>query len=329
MDFDLTVAIPTYNGAERLPAVLEHLRAQIVPGSWRWEILIVDNNSQDETARVVQSWQSTWELDVPLRYCFEPRQGLAYARMKAVEKGAGTLIGFLDDDNWPSQSWVVAACQFGQDHPQVGAFGSQIQAEFEQPPPDYFKAVQSFLVIRNYSNQPKPYQPETLRLPAGAGLVVRKQAWLDSMPAQPLRTQRGGNDYEISLHMHRQGWQIWHNPAMQIAHHIPAKRVEPDYLRGLAFQYGLCTTELLMIAANPWHRPFILARNLAGGLRRTIAHWLVHRRSLDQDPGAACYMAFHLGSLFSPFAYLRKQWLAIAQPSETLSKMVPPKQPAP
>jgi glycosyltransferase involved in cell wall biosynthesis len=302
MTIDFTVVIPAYNGAERLPLVLDKLRSQLNPSHIRWEVIIVDNNSSDNTAALVPQWQD----EVPLRYSFEPRQGIAFARQRGVEEAQGAYIGFLDDDNFPAADWVSQAYLFGQTYPQVGAYGSQIQAELEGEPPEHFEKVQSFLVIRNYSKTPKPYEPEKLRLPAGAGLVVRKQAWLESVPNQLVRTGRGGNDYEISLHMHTQGWEIWHNPAMKISHHIPAWRMEKQYLCKLARLYGLCTCDLLMITVKPWHRPWILLKNLLGSLRRVVVHQVRYHQQMKTDLGLACEMAFFMGGLMSPFYYLNK-----------------------
>lgn len=55
---DFTVAIPTYNGANRLPLVLEKLRSQINTENISWEVIIVDNNSSDNTSKIVQDYQS-------------------------------------------------------------------------------------------------------------------------------------------------------------------------------------------------------------------------------------------------------------------------------
>ncbi|HEY9832248.1 MAG TPA: glycosyltransferase, partial [Stenomitos sp.] len=90
MVVDLTVAIPTYNGARRLPEVLDRLQLAcqdascVTPGSeptpqihhsqtFSWEVLVVDNNSTDDTAQVVQSYQAHWPQSYPLRYGFEPQ----------------------------------------------------------------------------------------------------------------------------------------------------------------------------------------------------------------------------------------------------------------
>lgn len=44
MMVDFTIAIPTYNGASRLPKVLERLRSQFHTEQFSWEVVVVDNN---------------------------------------------------------------------------------------------------------------------------------------------------------------------------------------------------------------------------------------------------------------------------------------------
>ncbi|HEY9607448.1 MAG TPA: glycosyltransferase, partial [Allocoleopsis sp.] len=120
MVVDLTVAIPTYNGGRRLPEVLDRLRIccqntirhrhnsayqarQRLAGTtprtaveqtrtathshdFTWEIIVVDNNSTDDTAQIVQMYQANWPKQCALRYCFEPKQGAAFARTRAFKE---------------------------------------------------------------------------------------------------------------------------------------------------------------------------------------------------------------------------------------------------
>jgi glycosyltransferase involved in cell wall biosynthesis len=309
MQIDFTVAIPTYNGAKRFPLVLERLRSQINLDQVNWEIIIIDNNSTDDTAKIVQDYQSEWGQNCSLSYYFEPQQGLAFARQRAVEEANGTFVGFLDDDNLPAPNWVSAAFRFGQTHPKAGAYGGQIRADYEVEPTTNVEYVQNLLVIRKYSDQPKLFEPEKLRLPPGAGLVIRKRAWLESVPKHLVHTSGGGDDYEISLHLYKQGWEIWHNPAMQIDHRIPPWRLEKSYLMAIARTYGICTCSLLMILTDPWQSPIVLSKSFIGSLRRMLLHLLKYREKVNTELGPACEMAFFIGNLISPFHYFREQFI--------------------
>ncbi|MBE9117152.1 glycosyltransferase family 2 protein [Lusitaniella coriacea LEGE 07157] len=304
---DFTVAIPTYNGAERLSGVLEKLQAQVETEAIAWEILIVDNNSRDNTAEVVRELQSHWNSPFPLKYCFEPQQGLAFAREKAVRTSDATFVGFLDDDNFVTQDWVAQAYQFGTQHSQAGSFGGQIHSDFEVEPPPEFKRVEHLLLaIREGGNEPQQFNPEKLQLPSGAGLVVRRQAWLDCVPKQLLNPGRGGNDYEISMNMYRGGWEIWYNPNMHLYHHIPSERLDREYLLSLAHLYGLRSCQWRMIPATTWQKPIVFSRTFLGGLRRLLRHVLKYRWQVKTDLVAACEFAFFWGSMMSPFYFLKR-----------------------
>ncbi|MBX2862981.1 MAG: hormogonium polysaccharide biosynthesis glycosyltransferase HpsE [Leptolyngbyaceae cyanobacterium MAG.088] len=304
---DFTVVIPTYNGAQRFPRVLDALRSQLNTESFQWEVVVVDNNSSDSTSDVVQTYQADWLIDVPLRYVTESRQGLAYGRQCGVEAASGMWVGFLDDDTAPDENWVAAAYRFGQAYDRAGAFGGQIHGDFEVPPPKNFERIKSFLAIKERGPEPHLYQPEVLILPPGAGLVIRKQAWLEAVPAQLQRTTRGGNDFEISICMHRAGWEIWYNPDMHIYHHIPKRRLERDALISLSHTVGSCICELRLINVATMQIPVIVGRILLGNLRRTVAHLLTYRLQIKHDVVLMCELVFFMAGFMSPFYFLKKR----------------------
>ncbi|MDX2098813.1 MAG: glycosyltransferase, partial [Leptolyngbyaceae cyanobacterium bins.59] len=146
---DFTIAIPTYNSARRISAVIDRLKAQQGIEGIAWEILVVDNNSTDETAAVIQELQANWSASFPLRYHFEAEQGAAFARQKAIREARGVMVGFLDDDNLPAPDWLASAHRFAKEYPQAGAYGGPIHGQFETEPPPGFEKIQVFLAIRD------------------------------------------------------------------------------------------------------------------------------------------------------------------------------------
>lgn len=313
MSIDFTVAIPTYNGARRLPKLLEKLRQQTDLEQISWEIIVVDNNSSDNTAQVVQEYQGNWLVDVPLTYILEPEQGAAFARLRAVKEAQGELIGFLDDDNLPNPDWIAQAYTFAKNHPQAGALSGQIHGEFEVEPPENFQRIQAFLAIREHGSTPHQFEPQNLRLPPAASLVVRKKAWCESVPSRPRLTGKlpgvmiQGDDYEPLLYMYKVGWEIWYNPDLHTYHQIPHWRLERDYLLSISRGCGLATCQLRMVNAKPWQKPLIVIRNFFGSLRRVFWQFIKYRGELNSNLIAACEMEFFLGSLISSFFIFKKQ----------------------
>ncbi|NEP19589.1 MAG: glycosyltransferase family 2 protein [Leptolyngbya sp. SIO4C1] len=306
-----TVVIPTYNGAERLPRVLAQLRSQTGVETLAWEILVVDNNSRDQTAALVQQIQKDWGDSTPrLNYVFEAQQGAAFARQRGIQSVQSEWIGFLDDDIIPADSWVAAAYAFYQAHPEVGAFGGQIHGDFEVPPPDNFKRIQSFLAIRERGSTAHLYRPEHLVLPPSAAWVINRRAWLSTVPLTPQlrgRTQGSmvqGDDYEPLIFMHKAGYSIWYNPAMHVHHQIPKRRLEPDYLIALSRGCGLCVCSLQMLRVEPWQAPLTMARLTLGNFKRLARHWFEYGDISRADVVTQCERAFFVSSLVSPLYFL-------------------------
>ncbi|OKH14324.1 glycosyl transferase [Fischerella major NIES-592] len=312
MSFDFTVAIPTYNGESRLPKVLERLQNQTGVTHLKWEIIVVDNNSTDNTAKVVQEYQAIWHKDVSFQYFFEAEQGFPFARQRAIKEANGELIGFLDDDNLPALNWVQAAYTFAKEHPRAGAFGSRIHGTYETNPPEELKPIIFYLAIVDRGSQPLIYEPRKKGFPPGAGLVVRRNVWKQHVPSRLFLVGRAGKsfmpageDTEALLYIHKAGWEIWYNPAMEIEHVIPSWRLEKTYLMTLMRSIGLGRFHLRMLSLHRWQRPFAFFIYLISDLHKLIIHFTNFRKFTQGEIVAACEMERLIGTLISPF-YLSK-----------------------
>ena len=309
---DLTVAIPTYNGAKRLPKVLERLRSQIKTEGIAWEVIVCDNNSTDNTAEIVRSYQPDWPDRYPLRYCFVADQGAACARHRAVEAGHGALIGFLDDDNLPALDWIEQAHRFAQLHPEAGAFGSQIHGEFEGELPEDFSKIACYLAIIERGSKPHCYEPSAKILPPGAGLVVRQQVWRETVPNRLFLNNKGkeaglaSEDLEALLYIQKSGREIWYNPKMVVHHLIPHSRLQKEYLLKLFRCIGLSRFYIRMLGVKDWKRPLVAPAYIANDLRKLALHVIKNRGQSPSDLLAACEREHLISTTLSPVFLLKK-----------------------
>ncbi|MEB3181794.1 MAG: hormogonium polysaccharide biosynthesis glycosyltransferase HpsE [Nostocaceae cyanobacterium] len=307
MSLDFSVVIPTYNGENRLLMVLEKLQAQTGVEKLQWEIIVVDNNSSDRTAKLVQEYQANWQHPFPLRYILEPEQGAAFARTTGVHQAKGELVGFLDDDNLPAVNWIIEAYKFAQNYPQAGALASQIHGAFAVEPPADIKPILFYLAITERGNQPHIYEPRMKGFPPTAGLVVRRDVWRDNVKRQLFFIGRigssmiGGEDAESLFYIHKAGWEIWYNPAMEIDHIIPAWRLEKDYLHKLMRGVGLSRYYLRMLLLQPWQKPLFFFLYLLNDTRKLIVHYLRHNKTFYADMVATCEMERLRATWISPF----------------------------
>lgn len=317
---DFTIAIPTFNGEQRLSAVLDRLHRQVGTERFEWEIVVVDNNSTDQTAQVVRQYQQQWTAAWPLRYYTESEQGAAFARQRAVDVAQGEWIGFLDDDNWPAQNWVAMAYEFGRSHPEVGAFGGRVLPQFdpEVDIPERFEQIAPYFAIVERGTEAHQYLFSMKMLPPGAGLVVQRRAWLEAVPRQLVLNHRGkdaflaSEDLEAVLHIQKAGWQVWYAPTLEIWHHIPAWRLEPHYLLSLVRCIGLSRHHIRMMRWQAWQQLGMSLLYFGNDLRRYLLGLVRVARQPQRDIVADCELEMLWCSLISPFFWLMRSQLGQA-----------------
>src|SRR6267143_1882175 len=126
---DISVVLSSYNPRmDYLSRVLQALREQTLPAD-RWEFIVVDNASKPPLEG---------RLDLSglpaARIVVELKQGLSHARRRGFQDARADLIINLDDDNVLDRDYLERTVGLAAQYPFIGAFGSQIRAEFEQPP---------------------------------------------------------------------------------------------------------------------------------------------------------------------------------------------------
>ena len=304
---DITVAICTYNGVDRIGKVLDQLGLQTAVDHIRWEIVVVDNNSTDNLQQKIVEYQTQLFSADTLRYCFEAQQGAAFARIHAIQTARGQLVAFLDDDTVPAATWLASVYTFSQTHPQAGAFAGQIHGDFAVEPDPEFQPLAIYLAIVERGPTPHIYTVKKRVLPPSAGLVVQRQVWLDHVPASPTLSGRNGKsmvaseDIEVLAHIQNAGWDIWYNPEMHIYHQIPAWRLERDYLIKLVSGIGLAKHHIRMIRLKPWQRPLAFLVYFTNDLRKLVSYWLKHHQTIATNLVNVCEIALLINTVRSPF----------------------------
>lgn len=93
----VSVVIPAYNEEQYLADCLFHVTTQDVPAD---EIIVVDNNSSDNTAAIANKFPN-------VRVVFEKKQGIAYARNAGFDAAKYDVILRTDSDSEVSKDWVA------------------------------------------------------------------------------------------------------------------------------------------------------------------------------------------------------------------------------
>lgn len=112
----VSIIVPVYNGEKTLPLCLDSLMRLDYPKE-NLEIIVVDNGSVDETARIIKRY--------PVKYVYEPHKGRARARNKGVELAQGRFVAFLDADCVAHKDWLRNILK-GCNDPSIGGYGGTI-----------------------------------------------------------------------------------------------------------------------------------------------------------------------------------------------------------
>ncbi|MGH7994866.1 MAG: glycosyltransferase [Opitutaceae bacterium] len=229
----VTVAIPTYNRASRLRQTLDGVSRQAFP-TGRYEILVIDNRSQDETRSVVESFAGS---PAAPRYLFEPRQGLDYARNRAVAEAAGELLLFADDDILVEPDWLARMAEpFEADASgRIGAVGGEVIPVFPDGLPRWLAGWHSPLAFRPDSGPLTDRQS-----PMGANLAIRRSV-LDRVGLFHTGLDRTGGSYfsggdsDMVRRIRAAGFEVWFAPGAAVRHQLPASRTTFRYAARHAF----------------------------------------------------------------------------------------------
>lgn len=100
----ITVIVCTYNRSQSLRAALDSIGAQDIPESVEWDVVVVDNNSTDQTCQTVHRFCE--KNAARFSYVFEPEQGLSHARNTGIRNACGDILVFTDDDVLVERDWL-------------------------------------------------------------------------------------------------------------------------------------------------------------------------------------------------------------------------------
>jgi len=244
---DATVLIATYNRAALLDRTLASVRdLRVAPGR-TWDVIVVDNNSTDDTRAVVE--RQAQSFPVTLTYLFESRQGRSSALNAGIAASRGTVIAMTDDDVLVDPGWLEAACDglLRPDEPAIAYAGGPVAPLWESPPPRWLDLSRGDLwgtiAIQDHGRDPFVYEHRK-KVPLGANMAVHRSLFdaVGGFRADLGRTSSkrvlGQEVPELLARARAAGLRGLYIPAMRVDHHIPAARLTRGYFRRWWFGKG-------------------------------------------------------------------------------------------
>src|SRR5208283_2732953 len=265
----VTVILCTYNGCQTLPKALSSVAASVMPSSVEWEVLVVDNNSQDRTPEVVEDF--CLRFPGRFRYLFEPQPGKSYALNSGIRNATGNILAFIDDDVTVDPAWLANLTSSLHCGGWQGAGGRIILLW-----PDKVPNWVTMDGPRARHGLPGFDQGEVAKEldgpPFGTNMAFRREMFekygdfrtdLGPSPYSQIRAE----DTEFGRRLIAAGVKLRYEPSAVVFHPVPEERMRKNYLLQWWFDNG--RAQARHFQSEPLHLSCAL---LAWMMRWALAH---------------------------------------------------------
>jgi glucosyl-dolichyl phosphate glucuronosyltransferase len=239
------MVISSFNRCRLLAEAISHAIDQKTTASY--EIIIVDNNSTDRTRELVESFRDQVNR---VRYLFEPRQGVSYARNCGIAAARSDIVAFADDDVVVAPDWIETVFQTFTEHPEVGFLGGKVLPIWLGPPPKWLTRDHWMpLGIQDHGDVPFYLEASRSTGVVGANFAFRTRLF-DRVglfsPDVQLTIGRIGSveDHEIVARMWRAGVKGFYVPHLVVYTEVPRERMTKRYHRRWHSGHGAYYSDL-------------------------------------------------------------------------------------
>ncbi len=286
---DISIVICCYNSADRIKPTLKHIASQKKISKFFFEVILINNNSTDNTGAVAFEFWKELDSSIELKIFTEIEPGLAHARRRGIEEASGKYILFCDDDNWLNKYYLRNSYAILEANPKIGVLGGLGIPKIEGEKPDWFKQYSKYYAtgpqagIDGNITQSKGYV-------YGAGSIFRKKALqvLAEKNFQPLLSGRkgkrliSGEDNELCYAIAFLGYEIHYSEDLKFQHFIPSGRLTYNYLKrfriGQASSYDIIRSyETILFSEGRIRRSKYARKNELRRITPELASLLIKR----------------------------------------------------
>ncbi len=244
---DISVIICTYNRAEYLRKVLIDLAGQDVIGRICFEVIIVDNNSTDNTRQVGEEFIAKYPE--VFRYVFEARQGKTFALNTGIRESKGSIVAFTDDDVVIDNNWVFSVKQAFAANQACKAFGGRVLPLWPDTVPQWiaregdFENTKGTIVEHDLGDCVKKYSQAGVDPPIGANMffareVLDKYGGFNESLNLDINTIPMLEDTEFCNRLLKCKEEMTYIPDSVVYHPVYPERLTKNYFRKHAFKTG-------------------------------------------------------------------------------------------
>lgn len=205
----VSIVIPTFNEATRIEACLQSVAKQIVQPL---EVIVVDNNSTDNTVELAQRFPF-------VRVVHEPQQGRVYARDAGFDAAQGDIIGRIDADTilWPGWTSHVLRYFSTPAHLKTGLSGRGYFYNLRWPK---FVGFMQHLIAFTWD---RVLLGDNILW--GSNMALPKALWQE-VRGEVCHRNDIHEDIDLALHLHRHGYHVAYRKSLLVG--VEMRRVHSN-----------------------------------------------------------------------------------------------------
>jgi len=232
----ISLVICTYNRDKYLPKALQSIKQQTIDKDL-YELIVVDNNSTDNTAAIVNEFTAE-NAEINCRYCFEGQKGLSFARNRGIKEAAFDIITYTDDDALLQPEYLQHMSDFFTAHPEAAGVGGKVIPQYEdgKEPVWMSRYLNGFVGKVDYGNEIIMYD-EKMKYPAGCNMTYKKDILIKAGGFNNDLTFRSDDKY-IFYKVKAISTAIYYNPFTWLYHIIDDARLQKTSFEKLFLKTG-------------------------------------------------------------------------------------------
>lgn len=278
----VSVLLCCYNSGWILERTLKNLLLQETDGV-EWEIIVVDNNSSDETSKIAEKVLSS-SLEIPYRVVLEKRPGVLFARLTGMLAANFSYIVYCDDDNLLDVHYVKNMYDYMEQHPQVGACGGRGVPEFLAEPDSIIRKNLMCYAMGSQRDNVKNYNlfgaGTCLRTSVAKDITMNHHFYLVGRCGSQLLA---GEDSEIMKCIVLKGFQLANLDGCTFIHVLPERRLNRKYLYKLYYGLGMSNPiQSIYDSVIKKKSVFYVYRALVSSIKNNIHYLFIRNKSDDQ-----------------------------------------------
>lgn len=208
-----------------------------------YEIVLVDNNSTDQTAERCREFEQERGNELNYRYVVETKQGLSNARNRGIQEAKGEMLVFLDDDAFVAKDYICNLKKHLEEMPGLAAFGGKIDPYYESGKAPEWMSKWSYTWVSaiDYGKKVTPFKGKAYPIGANMGInaeLARAAGGFNPNLGRSGKNTMAGEEKDIFNKIKKMGNEIMYFPDVQVEHCIPEKRLTMEFIQSIGDGVG-------------------------------------------------------------------------------------------